>query len=61
MSYEIKMAKAHLYIQKAYMPLLKDNMKEKHPAIYKFADKRWRKHGLKACYLLKSRLNKMEN
>lgn len=56
----MKEVKYHNAAAKMYMPLLRDEMKPKHPALYAFADKRWRYHMKKSCEILKEHLSKME-
>ncbi len=50
----------HNAVAKAYMPLLRDINKTKHPKIYAFADRRWRHHMKKSCQLIKDRRTQMK-
>ena len=45
----------HVKVAKAYMLMLKDENKTKHPKIYAFADKRWRHHVQRGLQILKDK------
>lgn len=49
----------HIAIAKMYMPMLQDENKMKHPRVYRFADKRWRYHTVKALQEVRIGLNQL--